>query len=131
MPIRIICFFILGTHSYWNWLIVTNFSTKNQERWTDFLYAWSFKAITLKLVKFIIFINSRSVFDILCEIFYFRSFFKAIGNILGPFLHCESPEEAKELLNSLRSDTTISPTIHRTLFKKVFKISLISVGTII
>src|ERR1035437_2669724 len=59
----------------------------------------------------------RSVYDVLCEIFYFRTTATLLMNIIGPFLHCHSPAEVKEALDSMR-DTALGPRVHAILFNK-------------
>jgi hypothetical protein len=41
-----------------------------------------------------------------------------LSNVITPFLHCQSPEQAKELLDSMKDGKLISKNVHRILFKK-------------
>jgi len=58
-----------------------------------------------------------SIYDILCELFYFRTSSILIANIILPFLKCSSPEEAKEVLDCMK-DNALGPRVHGILFQK-------------
>lgn len=40
-----------------------------------------------------------------------------LANIITPFLHCHTPEEAKEALDNMKDDA-LGPRLHRTIFRK-------------
>jgi len=40
-----------------------------------------------------------------------------LANIITPFLHCQSPEEAKEALDAMK-DSALGPLVHKVIFKK-------------
>jgi hypothetical protein len=59
-----------------------------------------------------------SIYDVLCEIFFFRSFMTLLGNVINPFLHCSTPEEAKSMLDNMK-DKNIAKSVHKLIFTKV------------
>mmetsp|Transcript_6967 Transcript_6967/g.6122 ORF Transcript_6967/g.6122 Transcript_6967/m.6122 type:complete len:91 (+) Transcript_6967:346-618(+) len=44
-----------------------------------------------------------SFYDVMCELFYFRTFTTMIYNVVNPFIQSSSPEEAKKLLDSMKN----------------------------
>eukprot|EP00347_Sterkiella_histriomuscorum_P007094 403350279 len=58
-----------------------------------------------------------SIYDILCEIFYFRTTMIILANIITPFMHCHSPDEAKEALDSMKHEA-LGPRVHAIIFRK-------------
>jgi hypothetical protein len=45
-----------------------------------------------------------------------------VSNIIHPFIECETPEQAKDLLDSMKG-SNLSANAHKALFKKVVSIS--------
>lgn len=59
-----------------------------------------------------------SMYDVLCEIFFIRSFTTMIYNVIAPFLHCHSPDEAREVLDSMKENNQLTKKMHKILFTK-------------
>ncbi|CDW87549.1 UNKNOWN [Stylonychia lemnae] len=58
-----------------------------------------------------------SIYDILCELFYIRTFSITLMNVILPFTSCHSPKEVKEVLDSMKEDG-LGPKVHGALFRK-------------
>ena len=41
-----------------------------------------------------------------------------MSNIISPFIHCHSPQEAKDMLDSMK-DNKLGSLAHKIIFKKV------------
>ena len=105
---------------FWSWTLSNDtFSLlKSEKRWINFLSSKSFEKIPSQLVSSFLIISYRSFFDVLCEIFIFKSTFRLISNLITPFLECETRKKARHYLLRLRKKHAISPRLYHAIFKK-------------
>ena len=76
------------------------------------------KRLLLNWYKFKLFNSCRSLFDVLCELFIFRSAFRLIMNIITPFLECETREKARSYMSRLKRQKAINNETYKMIFRK-------------